>query len=216
MTTFKGLQLTIIIYRVILLITSLPTFRENIHIESIESSITSATKTWYELYPTLSWRSVAAISLRRQSCHDYIKTSSGKMVTLKHQTEPSPIGRHSSEPSPIGRHSSEPSPIGRHSSEPSPIGRHSSEPSPIKYPCAICNKPVAKNQHALQCDECDAWPWVHTKCDGISKEDYKCFETIHSLVFECPSSRLLTFTDSFFISDHEQSYESNKLISHVI
>ena len=196
MTNFKGLQLTIIIYRVILLITSLPTFRENIHIESIESSITSATKTWYELYPTLSWRSVAAISLRRQSCHDYIKTSSGKMVTLKHQTEPSPIGRHSSEPS--------------------PIGRHSSEPSPIKYPCAICNKPVAKNQHALQCDECDAWPWVHTKCDGISKEDYKCFETIHSLVFECPSSRLLTFTDSFFISDHEQSYESNKLISHVI
>jgi len=36
MTTFKGLQLTMIIYRVILLITSLPTFRENIPIESIE------------------------------------------------------------------------------------------------------------------------------------------------------------------------------------
>jgi hypothetical protein len=79
MTTFKGLQLTIIIYRVILLITSLPTFRENIHIESIESSITSATKTWYELYPTLSWRSVAAISLRRRSCHDYIKTQNGNL-----------------------------------------------------------------------------------------------------------------------------------------
>ena len=79
MTTFKGLQLTIIIYRVILLITSLPTFRENIQIESIESSITSATKTWYELYPTLSWRSVAAISLRRRSCHDYIKTQNGNL-----------------------------------------------------------------------------------------------------------------------------------------
>ena len=185
MTTFKGLQLTIIIYRVILLITSLPTFRENIPIESIESSITSATKTWYELYPTLSWKSVAAISLRRQLCHDYIKWQNGNFETSNKTLSLLNLILLS--------------------------GDIHQNPGPIKYPCAICNKPVAKNQHALQCDA-----WVHTKCDGISKEDYKRFETIHSLVFECPSCRLLTFTDSFFISDHEQSYESNKLISHVI
>ena len=118
--------------------------------------------------------------LRRQLCHDYIKWQNDNIETSNKTLSLLNLILLS--------------------------GDIHQNPEPIKYPCAICNKPVAKNQHALQCDECDAW--VHTKCDGISKEDYKRFETINSLVFECPSCRLLTFTDSFFISDHEQSYES--------
>ena len=69
-------------------------------------------------------------------------------------------------------------------------------PGPIRYPCAICDLPVARNHYALQCDSCDQW--VHIKCDGISKEEYKRFQEIKHLVFECPKCKLFTFTDSFF------------------
>jgi hypothetical protein len=61
-------------------------------------------------------------------------------------------------------------------------------------------KTVAKNRNALQCDECDTWPWVHAKCDGITKEEYRRFENIHSLIRSCMLTfflsliRLLQFT----------------------
>jgi hypothetical protein len=79
-------------------------------------------------------------------------------------------------------------------------------PGPIKFPCSICSKPVKSNQAALQCDQCETW--VHTKCDGLSKEDYNRFQNIHSLVFECPKCRLLTFTDSFFM-DNSMTLSTN-------
>jgi len=66
---------------------------------------------------------------------------------------------------------------------------------PLCYIC-ICDRPVARNHYALQCDSCDQW--VHIKCDGISKEEYKRFQEIKHLVFECPKCKLFTFTDSFF------------------
>jgi len=58
-----------------------------------------------------------------------------------------------------------------------------------------------------QCNEC--YTWVHAKCDGITKEEYRHFENIHSLIFQCPQCRLLTFTDSFFLSDTESPELSN-------
>ena len=70
-------------------------------------------------------------------------------------------------------------------------------PGPVKHPCVICERPVAKNHHALQCDSCDEW--VHIRCEGITKEEYNRFQDISSLVFECLKCNLLTFTDSFFI-----------------
>ena len=33
---------------------------------------------------------------------------------------------------------------------------------PIKFPCKICEKPVAQNHQAICCDVCDTW--VHIKC----------------------------------------------------
>ena len=59
----------------------------------------------------------------------------------------------------------------------------------IKFPYKICNKAVANNQHAIQCDKCHSW--VHIKCNKINLSTYrylqqcvcawyciKCFENI--------------------------------------
>ena len=86
-------------------------------------------------------------------------------------------------------------------------GNIQQNPGPIRYPCAICSKPEVKNHQGLQCDECDTW--VHAKCDGLTKEDYKKYQNIHSLVFQCPQCRLLTFTDSFFMNESSTVSTSN-------
>ena len=69
-------------------------------------------------------------------------------------------------------------------------------PGPVRHPCSVCERPVASNHNALQCDSCNQW--VHIKCDRITKEDYKRFQNIHHLVYECPKCNILTFSDSFF------------------
>ena len=37
---------------------------------------------------------------------------------------------------------------------------------PTRYPCKICNNPVANNRKKLQCDKCQLW--VHIKCNKIN------------------------------------------------
>ena len=41
----------------------------------------------------------------------------------------------------------------------------------IKFLCKICNKAVANNHHAVQCDKCHTW--VHIKCNKINQQTYK-------------------------------------------
>ena len=41
----------------------------------------------------------------------------------------------------------------------------------ITFPCKICNKAVASNHHAVQCDKCHIW--VHIKCNKINLQTYK-------------------------------------------
>ena len=53
------------------------------------------------------------------------------------------------------------------------IRRCQPPPGPIRHPCAICDRPVAMNHYALQCDSCDQW--VHIKCDVISRKNIKDF-----------------------------------------
>ena len=41
----------------------------------------------------------------------------------------------------------------------------------IKFPCKICNKAVANNHHAIQCDKCHSW--IDIKCNKINLSTYR-------------------------------------------
>ena len=43
-----------------------------------------------------------------------------------------------------------------------------------KFPCKICENPVAKNHKAIQCDKCHLW--VHIKCNKINTQTYRLLE----------------------------------------
>ena len=43
-----------------------------------------------------------------------------------------------------------------------------------KFPCRICENPVAKNNKAIQCDKCHLW--VHIKCNKINIQTYRLLE----------------------------------------
>ena len=44
----------------------------------------------------------------------------------------------------------------------------------VKYPCKICQKPVAKNHFAIKCDLCNTW--VHIACNKITKQTYRILQ----------------------------------------
>ena len=43
-----------------------------------------------------------------------------------------------------------------------------------KFPCKICENPVAKNHKAIQCDKCHLW--VHIKCNKTNTQTYRLLE----------------------------------------
>ena len=44
----------------------------------------------------------------------------------------------------------------------------------VKFPCKICNRPVAKNHQSIQCDTCDTW--VHRESNRINKQTHKLLQ----------------------------------------
>ena len=42
---------------------------------------------------------------------------------------------------------------------------------PAKFPCKICNNPVAKNHKAVERGNCGLW--VHIKCNKTNTQTYK-------------------------------------------
>ena len=42
----------------------------------------------------------------------------------------------------------------------------------IKFPCGICEEPVANNHQAINCDRCGLCLWIHIKCNKINKQTY--------------------------------------------
>ena len=40
----------------------------------------------------------------------------------------------------------------------------------IKFPCGICEEPVANNHQAINFDNCGLW--IHIKCNKINKQTY--------------------------------------------
>ena len=41
----------------------------------------------------------------------------------------------------------------------------------VRFPCLVCEKPVAKNHEAICCDKCN-W-WVHRQCNNLCKKTYR-------------------------------------------
>ena len=69
-------------------------------------------------------------------------------------------------------------------------------PGPVRFPCGVCEKPVATNQRAMQCDSCDSW--VHIKCDRMSTAEYNLFAKHQWLAWECWKCNMPNLTESFF------------------
>ena len=69
-------------------------------------------------------------------------------------------------------------------------------PGPVQHPCGWCERAVAENHRAVECDGCESW--FHIKCSGMTLEVYKRLSG--SFEWTCPSCGLPGFTDSFFNS----------------
>ena len=79
-------------------------------------------------------------------------------------------------------------------------------PGPVKFPCAICSRPLASNHCALQCDYCDFW--CHIKCVGVPPTQYN--ELIGSVTsWICPHCGVIQFSDSFFSTSESDLELSN-------
>ena len=53
----------------------------------------------------------------------------------------------------------------------------------VKFPCIICNRPVAKNHQSIQCDTYDTW--AHRECNKISKQTYKLLQNEKNTKWFC-------------------------------
>ena len=65
---------------------------------------------------------------------------------------------------------------------------------PAKFPCKICDNPVAKNHKAIECDNCGLW--VHIKCNKINTQTYKYLQK-ESCAWYCIScsSKIFPFSN---------------------
>ena len=75
----------------------------------------------------------------------------------------------------------------------------------VKLPCKICNKAVANNHHAVQCDKCHLW--VHMKCSRINPQTYKFLQKC-SYAWYCPKCYEGTFP--FATVSNEELYQTNQ------
>ena len=75
----------------------------------------------------------------------------------------------------------------------------------IKFPCKICNKAVASNHHAVQCDKCHIW--VPIKCNKINLQTYKFLQK-SPLVWYC----IKCFKDivPFGANSNEELFKTNQ------
>ena len=70
-------------------------------------------------------------------------------------------------------------------------------PGPVKYPCGLCDRPVANNHRGLECDGCVRW--YHIKCGGVSGKLYKDFtNNQQGFTWICPQCAMPSFRSSFF------------------
>ena len=88
------------------------------------------------------------------------------------------------------------------------------ESNPGPFSCPGCNRTVAKNHRAVNCDIC--LKWYHIKCEEISPKQYKNFmrkSDIDQFFFTCSACHLesLPFPDGYFqlFSDNDILFQDN-------
>ena len=69
-------------------------------------------------------------------------------------------------------------------------------PGPVKYPCGVCDRPVARNHRGLECDDCQCW--VHIRCGEVTTKEYENMLHQGNFTWICPKCALPNFSDSFF------------------
>ena len=79
-------------------------------------------------------------------------------------------------------------------------------PGPIHFPCVNCNKPVRKNQHAIQCDSCDQW--THRKCTTMSIIEYEIIGNSDKewLCTKCPNPQ----PNASMITENSDAHVNNE------
>lgn len=50
--------------------------------------------------------------------------------------------------------------------------------------CSVCNKRIARNHRAVNCDSCNMW--CHIKCASIKPNEYKNYQRLSSFFWWCP------------------------------
>lgn len=68
-------------------------------------------------------------------------------------------------------------------------------PGPVKYPCGVCEKAVASNHRAINCDECESR--LHIKCIALSGKDYEKLQGTN-FAWICYKCSCPNFSNSFF------------------
>ena len=64
----------------------------------------------------------------------------------------------------------------------------------VKFPCKMCNNPVAKNYKAVECDNCGLW--VHIKCNKVNTQTYKYLQKQSCAWYCIPwSSKIFRFSN---------------------
>jgi len=88
-------------------------------------------------------------------------------------------------------------------------GDTETNPGPTRYPCKLCQKPVAKTHCALCCEGCDQW--VHILCAGIPKTEYErlCDDSNEDQWF-CSISSGDTHQYEYESSEHRQTHLARK------
>ena len=65
----------------------------------------------------------------------------------------------------------------------------------VKFPCKICNRPVAKNHQSILCNTCDTW--LHHECNKINKQTNKLLQNEKNTKWFCIicTKEFLPFSD---------------------
>ena len=85
-------------------------------------------------------------------------------------------------------------------------GDISLNPGPIRYPCGVCNRPVAKNgsvaknHRTVLCEAC--YLWHHIKCESISPTEYASLSGDDN-PWTCKNCTNFHFSESYFEYDSE-------------